>query len=74
MSKATITNTAALTAVITAFVVGIIGSLAVRPVGGGAQAIAGAEGEVARRVSWRLPVPLQTTMPGIGEILFTSPT
>ena len=67
MSKATITNTAALTAVITAFVVGIIGSLAVRPVGGGAQAIAGAEGEVARRVSWRLPVPLQTTMPGIGE-------
>ncbi len=64
----TMTNRAALIAVITAFIVGLIGSLAVRPVGGGAnesQAIASTNSGVP--INWRLPIVFQTTMPVLGE-------
>ena len=64
----TMTNRAALIAVITAFIVGLIGSLAVRPVGGGAnesQAIASTNSGAP--INWRLPIVFQTTMPVLGE-------
>ncbi|MCP5179299.1 MAG: TRAP transporter substrate-binding protein [Pseudomonadales bacterium] len=64
-----LSNGAALTAVSVAFVVGLIGSLAIRPpttstatttsTGGGS----GAE----IRVHWRLPVVFQTTLPVLGD-------
>ena len=61
-------NKAALAAVITAFIVGIIGSLAVRPPG---QAVASAtnisDSGVAVRHRWRIPVVFQSTLPVIGD-------
>ncbi len=62
-------NKAALAAVITAFLVGIIGSLAVRPPGGAAATAAvTAPGErVPARIHWRLPVVFQTTLPVLGD-------
>ena len=63
-----ISNRAALFAVVTAFVVGMIGSLAVRPVHAPAAATdtPDASNRVAR-ISWRLPVVFQTTMPVLGD-------
>ena len=63
-----ISNRAALLAVTTAFVVGIVGSLAVRPPGQVANTVAGAEGPaVATRIRWRVPLVFQTTMPVLGD-------
>ena len=56
-------NRAAAVAVIVAFVVGLIGSLAVRPPGGGAGGASATSGGVALRVNWRVPVVFQTTLP-----------
>ena len=62
-------NRAALVAVITAFLVGIIGSLAVRPPGSASTAAATdvGEGKVATRIHWRLPVVFQTSLPVLGD-------
>ena len=62
------TNRAAAVAVIVAFCVGIIGSLAVRPPGGEAPAPRSAsQSETAVRIHWRLPVVFQTTLPVLGD-------
>ncbi len=67
MSQSKIGNTAALTAVIVAFVAGVVGSLAVRPAGGGIQRETAGAAAVVERIRWRLPVAFQTTMPVLGD-------
>ncbi len=70
MSRTRITNASAAVAVGGAFLAGIIGSLALRPAGGGAVADSSAatsEAGVVRRVHWRLPLSFQTTMPVLGD-------
>jgi TRAP-type mannitol/chloroaromatic compound transport system substrate-binding protein len=63
-----ISNRAALAAVVTALIVGFIGSLAVRPPGGGEAANSPQpSGEQAERIRWRVPVSFQTTMPVLGD-------
>ena len=63
-----ISNRAALFAVITAFIVGMIGTLAVRPVHAPAAAIGAMNApNQGARISWRLPVVFQTTMPVLGD-------
>ena len=63
-----ISNRAALFAVITAFIVGMIGTLAVRPVHAPAAAIGATDASnQGARISWRLPVVFQTTMPVLGD-------
>ena len=62
-------NRAAGFAVMVAFLVGIIGSLAVRPPGAAAPAsVATANAtETPARIHWRMPVVFQTTMPVLGD-------
>ena len=69
MSQASITNRAALTAVVVAFAVGIIGSLALRPAGANQSVNTSSSNAqtVERRISWRLPISFQTTMPVLGD-------
>ncbi len=71
MSQSKITNASALAAVLVAFAVGVLASLAIRPPGG-----VGPEGEVVGgrdnaveevRIRWRLPLSFQTTMPVLGD-------
>jgi len=62
-----ISRRAALIAVVTAFVVGIIGSLAVRPPGGRSTEIVHQENARLQTILWRVPVSFQTTMPGLGD-------
>jgi TRAP-type mannitol/chloroaromatic compound transport system substrate-binding protein len=61
---------AVLTAVATAFVVGMLASLAVRPPGGSSDARTSepAPGESGRaRIAWRMPVSFQSSMPVLGD-------
>ena len=63
-----ISNRAALVAVVMAFVVGIIGSLAIRPVHAPVYELAKSDSSARRaRLTWRLPVVFQTTMPVLGD-------
>lgn len=67
-----LSNRAAAVAVATAFVTGLIGSLALRPAGGdGAPAAAAAATDAVtpgiRAIHWRLPVSFQSTMPVLGD-------
>ena len=63
-----ISNRAALVAVITAFLVGMIGTLAVRPPGQSAAPATQGEGQVAAtRIRWRVPLVFQTTIPVLGD-------
>ena len=63
-----ISNRAALVAVITAFLVGMIGTLAVRPPGqSAAPATQGEEQVAATRIRWRVPLVFQTTIPVLGD-------
>ena len=63
-----ISNRAALVAVTIAFLVGIIGSLAVRPPGQVASSVATDDGQtVATRIRWRVPLVFQTTIPVLGD-------
>jgi len=66
-----ISHKAALGAVITAFLVGIIGSLALRPPGDAARTHridADSPANVVKvRLHWRLPVVFQTTLPVLGD-------
>ncbi len=71
MSQSKITNASALVAVLVAFAVGVLASLAIRPPGGagpGSEAVVGRDngGEEAR-IRWRLPLSFQTTMPVLGD-------
>lgn len=69
MSKNSISNRAALFAVVTAFVVGTVGTLAIRPVhapDAGSPAPAQTQTSPAR-IAWRLPIVFQTTMPVLGD-------
>lgn len=61
-------NRAALIAVIAAFVVGIIGSLAVRPPGQQAKPITNHDtSEAPTRIHWRVPLVFQSSMPVLGD-------
>lgn len=69
MSKNSISNRAALFAVVTAFVVGALGTLAIRPVHApdtGSTNSAQTQTSTAR-IAWRLPIVFQTTMPVLGD-------
>ena len=70
MSRSKISNTSAAVAVAAAFLVGMIGSLALRPAGGPTaidSAGASPGNDAVRRVYWRLPLSFQTTMPVLGD-------
>jgi TRAP-type mannitol/chloroaromatic compound transport system substrate-binding protein len=62
-----LSNRAAGTAVVIAFTVGLIGSLALRPAGSLTPAVITAEGATAVRIHWRLPVSFQSTLPVLGD-------
>ncbi|MXX30235.1 MAG: C4-dicarboxylate ABC transporter, partial [Gammaproteobacteria bacterium] len=68
MKASRITNASALVAVLVALAVGALGSLALRPAGGGAPSGTVTEHEAAaQRIHWRLPLSFQTTMPVLGD-------
>ena len=68
MSGSRITNASAVVAVLVAFLVGGLVSLAIRPPGGeGAADRMSAADVAARRIHWRLPLSFQTTMPVLGD-------
>jgi TRAP-type mannitol/chloroaromatic compound transport system substrate-binding protein len=69
LSKNSISNRSALLAVVTAFVVGTVGTLAIRPVHApNAGSVASAQTPAsAARIAWRLPIVFQTTMPVLGD-------
>ena len=61
-------NRAALVAVVTAFLVGIIGSLAVRPPGQAAPVAANQnDGQQTAKYRWRVPGAFASTMPVLGD-------
>lgn len=63
-----ISHRAALVAVLVAFCVGILGSLSLRPPGSAASVSQGVkEGEVERRVHWRMPISITSNTPILGE-------
>lgn len=69
LSKNSISNRAALFAVVTAFVVGTVGTLAIRPVHApDAGSLASAQTQTSpARIAWRLPIVFQTTLPVLGD-------
>ncbi len=75
MSQGMLSHRAAATAVVVAFLAGIIGSLALRPPGGGAAPAAAdratpgaAVGAAAgARFRWRVPVAFATNLPALGD-------
>ena len=70
MSRSKITNASAGFAVAVAFLVGMIGSLALRPAGQTPAADtdgSAAGAEVVRRVHWRMGLSVQTTVPVTGD-------
>ena len=69
LSKNSVSNRAALFAVVTAFVVGTVGTLAIRPVHApDAGSLASAQTQTSpARIAWRLPIVFQTTMPVLGD-------
>lgn len=69
MSKNSISNRAALFAVVTAFVVGTVSTLAIRPVHAPEAVNTDTDRTQARapRIAWRLPIVFQTTMPVLGD-------
>lgn len=77
MSRATLSHRAAATAVVAAFLVGIIGSLALRPPGG-SSAVDAAEAAgfgAETRLRWRVPVAFATNLPALGDnALYVSDT
>lgn len=68
-NRAGMGSRAFLTGLIAAFVIGILSSLAIRPPGQLPAPIAGAEDDGTRpaRISWRMPVSFQSTMPVLGD-------
>lgn len=64
-SRGGLSNRAALVAVIVAFAVGVIGSLALRPAAGRNEA--GEGPSRAKQVTWKLPVAFGTQLPALGD-------
>lgn len=62
-----LSNRAAGTAVVVAFVVGLIASLALRPPSSDTSTVSASEAASAVRIHWRLPVSFQSTMPVLGD-------
>ena len=63
-----ISHRAALVAVLVAFCAGLLGSLSLRPAGGGATiARSEFEGAAQRRVHWRMPISITSNTPILGE-------
>ena len=65
-----ISHRAAALAAVVAFVVGLLGSLSLRPAGGAAPDSTTAvneQGGSARRVHWRMPISIASTSPVLGE-------
>ena len=56
-----------LTGILVAFVVGVLGSLAIRPSGGAAPAAARDDGTQTARYRWRMPVSFSSSMPVLGD-------
>ncbi|MDP6376059.1 MAG: TRAP transporter substrate-binding protein [Pseudomonadales bacterium] len=68
MSQGSVSNSAAAIAVAVAFVVGMVGSLSIRPPGERDAAPVSENREaVSNRISWRLPVSFSSNMPVIGD-------
>jgi TRAP-type mannitol/chloroaromatic compound transport system substrate-binding protein len=67
MARATISNRAALTAVVIAFLAGIVGSLALRPLSRGQTAEPLATPHHAARLDWRVPVAFSTNLKALGD-------
>ena len=65
--KVTITNKTALIAVVVAFLVGMLATLAIRPPGDGTERAARHEEGVAVEVRWRVPVAFATTLEVLGD-------
>ena len=65
--KVTITNKTALIAVVVAFLVGMLATLAIRPPGDGTERAAQHEEGVAVEVRWRVPVAFATTLEVLGD-------
>ena len=76
MSQGRLSQQAALIAVIVAFLVGIIGSLAIRPPGAKPAGATTAAGEAAEvRIRWRVPVAFATNLPALGDnVLYVADT
>ncbi len=62
-----ISHRAALFAVVIAFVVGLIGSLAIRPPGSPSTAVVHQISTGVQPIHWRVPLSFQTTLPGLGD-------
>ena len=68
MTARGLSNRATLIAVITAFVVGMLGSLALRPHSiTGERNLSAGTGQAQSRISWRVPVVFQTNLPVLGD-------
>ena len=70
MDRPTISNRAALIAVVVAFVTGMVSSLAIRPVHQSAESSTFSSSQRAAgtgRIRWRMPTTFQTSTPVIGE-------
>jgi TRAP-type mannitol/chloroaromatic compound transport system substrate-binding protein len=69
MSQRIMSQRAALVAVIVAFIVGIIGSLAIRPAGTQAAsgALAGTDTAGENRIHWRVPIAFASNLPALGD-------
>jgi TRAP-type mannitol/chloroaromatic compound transport system substrate-binding protein len=67
MAHKVITNRAALIAVVSAFIFGFLGSLALRPVNPIATNLAQPTEASALRLNWRVPIVFPRTMPVLGE-------
>lgn len=68
MTRRTVSQRAAAVAVVIALLAGVLGSLAIRPPGQPAGAIArGEDGAAAERFRWRVPVAFATNLPALGD-------
>ena len=67
MSQGSMSQRAALVAVIIAFAVGIVGSLAVRPPGARAPSTPDARNPTENRIHWRLPIAFASNLPALGD-------
>jgi len=65
--KVTITNKTALIAVVVAFLVGMLGTLAIRPPGESTGSVAQTDEGVTVAVRWRVPVAFATTLEVLGD-------
>ncbi|MFP6815529.1 MAG: TRAP transporter substrate-binding protein [Pseudomonadales bacterium] len=67
MSQRSMSQRAALVAVIVAFAVGMVGSLALRPPGARAPSAPDARNQTENRIHWRLPIAFASNLPALGD-------